>query len=151
MMGGAAIATKLALSTIADRFGRARLLVAFCAMGAAVHVLFVSAGSYPMYIASTILFGISMSAITPLFYALIADSFEIRTIGTIMGMMSPVRAVFDIALVRAAGESYDRTGSYDMLFAALFVCNVLAIAMILLTRHRRFARSLPSASGPVNA
>jgi MFS family permease len=143
--GGAAIASKLLLSIVADRFNRIYMLAAMTSLGLVVNILLLVESSYPVFIACAAMLGVASSAMAPILYALIADRFGVASFGTVRGLMAVLIAGLGAVAVRMAGEVYDRVGSYDALFYAFMGVGALAVGLLLATQATRplGAASLP--------
>jgi hypothetical protein len=65
-------------------------------------------------------------------------------------LMAPIVAVVSAVAVRFAGEVYDRTAGYDVMFYTFIVTQLLATALIFSTRF--FGRpAMAQPLGPVGA
>jgi sugar phosphate permease len=132
--GGAAIAGKLLLSVFADRVDRIALMTAMFVLGSVVNAaLLMNTGFYPLLACAAFL-GLATGALMPVFYALLADRFGTETFGTVRGLTVPILAITGATAVRFAGEVYDRTKSYDLLFSVFIGLQLLAALLIYSTR-----------------
>jgi MFS family permease len=132
--GGAAIAGKLLLSVFADKVDRIALMTAMFLLGSVVNAaLLMNTGYYPLLACAAFL-GLATGALMPVFYALLADRFGTETFGTVRGLTVPILALTGATAVRFAGEVYDRTKSYDLLFAVFIGLQLLAAMLIYCTR-----------------
>ena len=66
-----------------------------------------------------------------------ADRFGAPSFGTVTGLTVPVVAALGVMSMRYAGEVYDRTGGYDLLFVTFAVLNIVAAGAIFATRFTR--------------
>lgn len=145
--GGAAIAGKLLLSVFADKVDRIALMTGMFVLGSAVNAaLLTNTGYYPL-LGCAALLGLATGALMPVFYALLADRFGTATFGTVRGLTVPILAIAGAIAMRLAGEVYDRTGSYQLLFAIFIGLQLLAAALILATRFIGSKQVPPVASG----
>jgi MFS family permease len=146
--GGGAIAGKLLLAVVADRVDRILLLTGlFVLMAAISAVLSVSVSSLSL-LCSAVVLGVVTGAMTPVFYALLADRFGTPSFGTVRGLMAPIVAVVSAAAVRFAGEVYDRTDGYDVMFYTFIITQLISTALIFSTRF--FGRpAMAQPIGPV--
>lgn len=135
--GAAAIAAKLLLSLVADRFNRIYMLAVLFALGLIVSILLLLGHGYPLLIACAAMLGVSSSAAAPIFYALLADRFGTASFGTVRGMMAFLMAAASAIAIRLAGEVFDRAGSYNYVFYAFVVLGVFVVALMLTTRLTR--------------
>jgi len=134
---GGGISGKLLLAVVADRLDRVALLVGIFLLLAAVNgALLFSKGYFPM-LGCAVVMGVMSGALMPIFYALLADRFGPASFGTVRGLMLPIVAVVSAMTVRFAGEVYDRTGDYDLMFCTFIVGLMLASAFMFSTRFFR--------------
>ena len=132
--GGGAMAGKLLLAVVADRVDRIALLSGLFVLVALINIALLLSESYIPLLISAGLLGITTGALTPLFYALLADRFGTASFGTVRGLMMPIVAVVGAASVRFAGEVYDRTESYDLMFYTFIVAQLVAAVFMIATR-----------------
>ena len=133
-MAACGVCGKLVLAAVADRIDKIVLLTIVFLLGAVVNAgLMVSDGHVQLLIAAGSL-GLVGSAVLPMKYALLADRFGSSSFGTVAGFGVPVSAVIGIVAVRYAGEVFDRTGGYDLLFVTFVVVEIAAALAILALR-----------------
>lgn len=142
MMGVGATAGMLLLAAIADRLNRVSLLTGVFLFIAAVNVALLFSRTYPTLVGCGLAVGLLSGAVTPVFYALLADRFGVASYGTVRGLVAPLTAIVGAVAVRFAGEVYDRTGGYDAMFNAFVVVLLLAAAAMFATRF--FGKALPT-------
>jgi sugar phosphate permease len=140
--GGGAMAGKLSLAVIADRVDRVALLTGLFLLMGVVNAALLSSKSYASLLGCATALGLLSGALTPLFYALLADRFGAASFGTARGLMAPVIAVVSAVGVRFAGEVFDRTGGYDLMFYTFIAAQLLAAAFMFSTRF--FTRPIPA-------
>jgi MFS family permease len=140
--GGSGIVGQLSLSAFADRVERVVLLSCMFALGAVLNAILFVSSAYPMLIVCALMLGMTSGAVAPLLYALVADRFGLASFGTVRGMMTPVIAINAALCVRLAGEVYDRTGGYGALFLIFLVLQLLAAALMFVTRFTRLDRAI---------
>jgi MFS family permease len=134
VMGGGAIGGGLLLAVIADKVDRINLLTGLFLLAGLLNAALLADHSYMLLAACAGLLGLSLGMATPAFYALLADRFGAASFGTERGMTMPILAAFGMIAIRLAGEVFDRTGSYDLLFSAFIAAQVAAAGLIFLTR-----------------
>ena len=144
VMGGGAIAGGLLLAVIADKVDRINLLAGLFLVVALINAALLADHSYMLLAGCAGLLGLTLGAATPAFYALLADRFGTASFGTVRGLTMPVIAGLGMIAIRLAGEIFDRTGSYDLLFSTFIAAQVAAAGLIFLTRFT-------SAAAPVGA
>jgi cyanate permease len=133
-MGIAAITTKLVLAWLADRLDRALALACVYAMLGLASAEMLFAHSYPTLVLAAVLLGIAAGATMPLAMALIADRFGAKSFGSASGLLTFTISVISAVAVRFAGEVYDRTGGYDLLFYSFIAVGLLAAGLMLTVR-----------------
>ncbi len=136
-MGIAAIAGKFTVALIADRFERPVILAVLFSLMAVACALLLRADSYILLVACSAIMGISSGASMPVFLALLADRFGALSMGTANGNATFVIAVLTAVSVRFAGEVFDRTGNYDLMFVSYIPVALFAAILIFLTRFSR--------------
>ena len=133
--GASAIVGMLALSAVADKVERTLLLAGFYVLGALLNVALLLSDGYIMLAGCAVILGVAAGAMSPMFYALVADQFGIASFGTVRGLMAPFLALIGAFLVRFAGEIYDRMGNYDLLFTIFIFAELAAAAVMFGTRY----------------
>lgn len=134
MYGASAIAGALLLAWLGDRFDRLWLLVALIALFALAGASLLLAGDYLVLLTCTGAFGLIGGMITPAFLALLADRFGAASFGTANGTASFLSTVVSAGFILAAGEMFDRNGSYQLTFLSMGAVG-LAAALILLATN----------------
>jgi predicted MFS family arabinose efflux permease len=147
--GGGAIGGKLVLAAVADRVDRVALLTGLFLLMAGVAAVLVVSKSYFALLGSAVSLGVATGAMTPIFYALLADRFGAASFGTVRGLMAPLIAIVSAIAVRFAGEVYDRTGGYDMMFYTFIAAQLVAAAFMFSTRF--FGRPAMASVEPARA
>ena len=142
--GASSIAWMLLLSTFADRIERTVILTAFYVMGAGLSALLIVSQGYVMLAGCAVILGVAAGALSPIFFALVADQFGPASFGTVRGMMAPFLALIGAFMVRFAGEIYDRTGHYDLLFTIFIFGQLGAAALMFGTRYCRTRPLVPA-------
>lgn len=136
--GVSAITGKLLLSTVADKVERITLLSGFFLLGAVLNAGLMVSHDYMMLACCAVILGVAAGAMAPMFYALLADQFGTASFGTVRGLMAPILAVIGALIVRLAGEVYDRTGGYELLFLIFIFAQVFAACVMYGTRLVRW-------------
>lgn len=133
MVGAGSVTGILLVAAIGDRIDRITLITgAFFLMGLAC-LGFMLAESRITLMAAALLLGLCGSSI-PAFYALIADRFGAASYGTVQGLMQPMMAIIGAFGMFFAGEIFDRTGGYDLMFLTFFGVQAVAALLIWVTR-----------------
>lgn len=135
--GIAGIGSMLLLSVIADRWDRTMMLSVLTLTGAVPCGLLLVADSFPALVFTSVVIGLSLAVVAPIYIALLADRFGLAAFGTVRGLIVPVMSVMGALSVRFIGEIYDRTGDYHLgLWIYLFI-DIAAAALILSTIRMR--------------
>lgn len=137
--GAAAIFGNLSMSVVADRFDRTKLLVAFALLGVGMGALPLLEHSYILLAITSAIIGLSTGTMAPIFYATFADRFGVPSFGTVRGLIQPISAVMNALAVRFAGEVFDRTGEYALLFQVMIAVQLIAAILIYFTGNRTHA------------
>ena len=137
LAGGAAIAGKLLLAVVADKFDRLTLFTGFLCMGAVMNLGLLVSEDYVFLLGCAVLLGLTTAALAPVLYALLADRFGTASFGTVRGLVAPIGAVLSAVAIRFAGEVFDRTGGYEAMFLTFVVIQLLAAALMFATRFTR--------------
>lgn len=137
LTGAAALVSKLLLAVVADKVDRVTVLVSLYGLGALLNVALLATQGYVALIACAVVLGITTGSLAPLVYTLLADRFGAASFGTVRGLSAPFSAVLGAITVRFAGEVYDRTGEYDLMFASFIVAQVLAGLLMFSSRFGR--------------
>lgn len=126
---------KLALAGFADRLPQVWLMVAAGLILALTMAALTVAESYASLLVICLVAGLATGNLFPLLSMVLAKLFGSRSFGIVMGALSPVLSLISAGVVRYANGSYDRTGSYELVFLMLIF--VVALAMLLLIVARR--------------
>jgi len=126
---------KLVVGALADRVDLRLLFlgIALCHIGL-LGVFIVQPGFWVLVVTASVM-GIAVGGVYPLWMTLMAWAFGARSYGTVMGTMAVMKMPLSILALRFAGESFDRTGSYDLAFSAFIVGVVLATGLIFALRE----------------
>jgi cyanate permease len=137
VIGIAGISGKLLVACFADRVDRALALTMLYAMVAVANVVMLFAHSLELLVVACALIGLGAGATMPLYLALLADQFGPRSFGTGNGMITFAIAVISACAVRYAGEVFDRTGGYDVMFYSFITVGLLSAVLMLTVRAGR--------------
>jgi MFS family permease len=146
VLGAGAVAGGLAFSIVADRLDRVHLLAGLFLAEGLVNAALFNDKSYLTLLVCAGAQGVLIGTTVHAFYALLADRFGAVSFGTVRGATFFLFGVFGMVFVRFAGEVYDRTHSYDLMFAAFLAAQVGAAILMLATRLKR--RREAAAIGP---
>lgn len=134
VFGVAAIVGKLVLAGVGDRFDKLGMLaVLFGLLSLAAGTLLIDA-DYLMLLACSGLIGLAAGCTTPLYLALLADRFGASSFGSVSGTSGFVTTLVGAACIRLGGELFDRTGSYELMFACFVGMGLFSSVLLLSTR-----------------
>lgn len=132
-LGAGAVAGKLLIAAIADRISRVSLLVGMFIGVALLNVIPFLGVDFLFLLTLAFCYGVG-GAMMPVFYALLADRFGPASYGTVQGLVVPVIATLSTVCLRFAGEVFDRTGGYELMFVVFAAMQGLA-AVVMLATH----------------
>lgn len=133
---------------VIDRFNRRLLLAGIFSVGAIALALMASGGGYPVILTATMLFGIFSGVVTPTFLTYLADVFGPGSFATVQGMMTPILAIVAALLINFAGQVFDRTGAYEIMFHIFLGAQIAsAVMLVALMSLKAVSRRLPTGSG----
>lgn len=126
----AGVLAKIVLAYYGDRVNN--LLVFLVLIGGVIvlNLALLHAYSYELLVASSVLFGLTWGAAPPVYFSLVADRFGPSSYGTIRGLINPISMVLHAMCLRFAGEVFDRTGNYDVMFWTFMAVLLAALAMV---------------------
>jgi MFS family permease len=145
VLGAFAIAGGLGLAVVADKLDRTVILSLLFLMVGAVNALLLARQDYGVLLVCAALLGVAAGTIAHMFYTLLADRFGTAIFGALRGLTLAVIAGVGMISIRFAGEVFDRTGEYDLMFIAFIGMTVTAAAVMFATR---FTRSPLAAAAP---
>lgn len=126
-MAVSGIAGKLVFGAVADhidlRYGLAAAVVLLISgIG-----IFIWSDRYSYFLTASVVMGLSVGGMLPVWGAMVADLFGAVNYGRVMGLMSPLASLGVVGSVPLTGFLFDQTGSYTVAFS-LFI-GLLAIAV----------------------
>jgi len=140
MVGGGALAGKLAFGLVADRVDlrwaqRLGLLLMAAAM-----VLLIAEGGYATLACAAIIFGLGLGGMMPVWAALVSHIFGLASCGSALGGTRAAMTPLAMGGPMLAGWAFDMTGDYRMAWQ-IFLAVLLAATALTFIR-RDWARSL---------
>jgi MFS family permease len=133
------IAGKLAFGTIADRVDkRWLLLVIILFIIVQLATLLAQPGFVTLLLILSVA-GFATGGELPVWAALVADRFGSLSYGSVMGTMNLLNMLGSLVALRFIGETYDRTGNYQLALQSFLVVVVVAVvATSLITRKGKY-------------
>ena len=131
---GAAIIGKLLVIWAGERFDKVGALAGAFFLVGVVNVVLIFSQGMAAFITCCFFLGLALGGIMPVFYALLASRFGAASFGAASGLATPLITILSAVGLRYAGEVFDRTGGYDMLFTTFAAAQFLAMALMLCAR-----------------
>jgi MFS family permease len=131
-----AICGKLAIAWIVDRTDLRIWLMATAVCVIILCGILLTQPSYTGILLVSLLTGVAIGGTYPLGAALLAQRFGAASVGTAIGLQSPLLAISTTATLYFAGAVHDHTASYSFAYVVFgFIC-FLAMCLFLLIRRR---------------
>lgn len=139
-LGIGAVVGRLAMGLVSDRIGRKPTVGIAMALQALGFLGFLLAGRGVLLLfGDALVFGYSYGAISTLFPAIVGDFFGRGQAGAIVGFIFALAGAMAGWGPLVAGALYDATGGYDLTWIVAAALNVLAVALLALSRPPREA------------
>jgi len=133
-LGVGAVVGRLVMGAVSDRIGRRPAVGMAMALQAIAFLGFLAAYELPMLFGTAFVFGYSYGAISTLFPAIVGDFFGRRQAGALVGFLFAFAGAMAGWGPLIAGAIYDATRSYDLTWVLAATLNVVAIALLTVTR-----------------
>ncbi len=131
VIGGASVAGRLGLGTMADRAGVVRLYQASILVLALSYGIWLAANSYPMMVLFAIVMGAGYGGYVALSPAVVAHLFGSQRLGTMLGALYTSGGFGAMIGPPLAGMIIDRTGSYRVAIGAAFAIAIAAFSLLI--------------------
>ncbi|MEA3442284.1 MAG: MFS transporter [Chloroflexota bacterium] len=136
VLGGAAIAGRLLLGRASDTIGRKRAYL-ICSLLMAVSMLWlIKASDLWMFYVFAIIFGFGTGGLAPVNAAFLGDTFGLRHIGLIMGLIEIGWQTGAAAGAILAGYIFDISGGYTFAFIAGLTASLLVALLVLFLKEQ---------------
>jgi MFS family permease len=136
IIGGASVAGRMGLGSLADRAGVVRLYQASFLVLALSYGIWLAASSYPAMVMFALVMGAGYGGYVALSPAVIAHLFGTDRMGTMLGALYTSGGLGAMIGPPLAGMMIDRGGSYRVAIAAAFAIALAAFALLIpLTRY----------------
>lgn len=128
-----AICGKLLVGYLADKVDLRFVFLLVAIMHIALLVTFLMQPPYWVLLGMSVVFGVGIGGVFPVWATLLAHLFGSNSYGTAMGLMTIILKLFSILAVRLIGEIYDHSGSYETAFIVFIgvVLTALCAAMFI--------------------
>ena len=133
-LGVGAVVGRLVMGAVSDRIGRRPAVGIAMGLQAIAFLGFLAAHELPMLFGTAFVFGYSYGAISTLFPAIVGDFFGRRQAGALVGFLFAFAGAMAGWGPLIAGAIYDATRSYDLTWVLAATLNVVAIALLSVTR-----------------
>ncbi len=134
IMGGAGIASRILIGSLADRIGyKPALLIGFTLMVVSLLWLLVARELWALYLFAVI-FGFGIAGLVVLEAPLIAKLFGLGSLSVIMGSVEFVSTTLSLPSAIVAGYIFDIMGSYQLAFLISAGVSIIGFMLSLLLR-----------------
>ncbi|MFC2003211.1 MFS transporter [Chloroflexota bacterium] len=130
VIGGTSVAGRLIMGRVSDSIGRKQAAVISALLMAGAMLCLIKASSLWMLYLFAVIFGFSYGGISPPIGALIAETFGLRRLGAIMGILEIGWAPGAALGPALAGHLFDISGSYVFAFLAGLIAMLIVVASI---------------------
>ena len=131
IIGGASVAGRMGLGSLADRAGVVRLYQASFLVLALSYGLWLAAATYPAMVVFAIVMGAGYGGYVALSPAVIAHLFGTNRMGTMLGALYTSGGFGAMVGPPLAGLIIDRTGSYRVAIAAALTVALISFALLI--------------------
>ena len=140
MIGGASIIGRLVMGRVSDSKGRKQVAM-ICALFLAVAMLFLTMASslWTLYLFAVI-FGLSFGGFSPPMVALVGETFGLRYLGAIMGVIETGWCAGAALGPALTGHIFDIQGSYYLSFLSGVISMLTVIVLIRFLKAPRLER-----------
>lgn len=141
VLNASSILGKLLCGVLVERIDWRVIFTGVALANGAIALMLVIKPSYPIVLMVFGGAGTAVGALGTLWTIMVGQIFGVRSLGFVQGAMSFAIMALSILAVRLAGESFDRTGGYDLVFGFFAAASVIAALVVL-----PFGRSSHAAS-----
>jgi OFA family oxalate/formate antiporter-like MFS transporter len=140
VIGISSIIGRLAMGTVSDRLGGKRTLVICLALQALAMFWLLKATDILMLYLFAAVFGFAYGGCVPLLPVIAGELFELKSIGTIVGVQMLGVAIGGAIGPVLGGYVFDVTGSYYLAFTVGGICTIVALILLAFIRAPRKVR-----------
>jgi MFS family permease len=145
IIGVASVVGRVALGAVADRFGRMRTFQASFAVLAVAFAFWLGhialGGPYAVLVAFAVVLGVGYGGWIALQPAVIADTFGVRGLGWLVGVVYTAAGIGALLGVPVAGALVDATGGHGWAAGAAALCGLGAFAATIALGRADFIRA----------
>lgn len=135
IMSLSAFLGKFVLAAIADKVDKHLLLAITIGALAALYLAFLTSHTFILLAACGFGLGACTSALSPVLHLLFADRFGAASFGTATGLGALLVSILAAICMRYAGEVFDRSGGYDLMFIS-FAAALVVVSLIFFFMRR---------------
>jgi MFS family permease len=145
IIGVASVVGRIALGAVADRFGRMRTFQASFAVLAVAFAFWLGhialGGAYAVLVAFAVVLGVGYGGWIALQPAVVADTFGVRGLGRLVGIVYTAAGIGALLGVPVAGALVDATGGHGWAAGAAALCGLGAFAATIALGRADFIRA----------
>jgi len=136
VMTGSAIAGKLVVGWLAERWDKRWLFALVCLSNIAFLIAVLLNPSYQQLIIIAAFVGLAIGGVYPVWTTLTAALFGREHFSNVIGAMNLITVPCMLISIIIAGRTFDQTGSYDLAFK-IFIPQVIIAALLILALRAR--------------
>ena len=148
VIGGASVAGRLGLGTIADRMGIVSLYKACTLVLGLSYVVWIVTGAYAWLVVFALVMGGAYGGMVALAPAVVAELFGVQGLGAVLGTLYTSSGISALVGPPLAGLVIDRTGSYGC--AAVFAGLASVVGYLVIVPLRRSEPALAPRATEIN-
>ena len=137
LFSGVAVVGKVAFGAAAERIDRRWLVWLGIALQLAYIAVLRSGPSYAMLLGASVIFGISLGGLLPMYGALVVEYYGRTSFASVMSAMGPILTVLMFCTIALGSWLPGATGGYDRVFELFLALQVLAFLSLGLLRPAR--------------
>ncbi|MGB0908704.1 MAG: MFS transporter, partial [Maricaulaceae bacterium] len=139
VMTTSAIAGKLIVGWLAERWDKRILFALVCSCNIAFLLVLLTYPSYTGLLVTVGLVGLAIGGVYPVWTTLTAACFGRTQFSKVIGAMNVITIPFMIASIMLIGRVHDKTGNYDLAFKIFIPQVIIAALFIFCVRERKAA------------
>lgn len=137
VMTTSAIAGKLVVGWLAERWDKRLLFALVCLSNIAFLVAVLMAPSYQQLVVVVAFVGLAIGGVYPVWTTLVAQYFGRKDFAKVIGAMNLVTVPLMLISITIAGRTHDMTGDYNLAFKIFIPQVILAAIVVLLIRKKK--------------
>lgn len=137
VMTTSAIAGKLFVGWLAERWDKRLLFALVCLSNIAFLVAVLMAPSYQQLVVVVAFVGLAIGGVYPVWTTLVAQYFGRKDFAKVIGAMNLITVPLMLISITIAGRTHDMTGDYNLAFKIFIPQVILAALVVLLIRKKK--------------